>query len=182
MANRRERRIKRENYVSEDQNEVKHFIIILAIVIIGILAVYLLTRIFVTKDLFNNKESSKTSVPGEVNYNITLIGSMLNLPEEEYYVMITDTSVPESIYYNNIMTTYAQNEDALKVYLADLDNELNKSYISDQENLKTSDLTKFKVKGTTLVKVKKGKVEETFTADEKIVEELKYVAKEETEK
>ncbi len=178
MAKNKDKRIKSKNYVSEDQDEIRRFIIILAILIVIILAAYLLTRIFVTKDLFNKKGEEQIVTPGEVNYDITLIGSMLNINKEEYYVLIVDTSIPSSAYYTGLMATYNRNTNALPVYLADLNNELNKGYISDTANVDTSDLTKFRVKGPTLIKVKNGKISKSITSDADMVRELKYIPEE----
>ena len=135
---------------------------------------------FVTKDLFN-KESEKTVIPGEVNYNKTLIGSMLNLSSEEYYVMLVDLEAQDAIYYTGLIDSYKDNKEALSIYLADLNNPLNKTYISNEANLETSDLTKFKVQGPTLVKIKNGKITKSLTKAEEMAKELKYISEDKEE-
>ena len=55
MAKSKEKKVKQEKYRSEEQNEIIRFIRILIIVVVLILGIYFLTRIFVTKDLFNNE-------------------------------------------------------------------------------------------------------------------------------
>ncbi len=184
MAKNKNKRIKNPGYISDDQNEIRRFIIILVVVIVCILLVYLFTRIFVSKDLFNKKEeTARTTTPGQINYNMTLVGSMLKFPDDEYYVMIMDASVPESVYYTGLMNTYNRNTDALPLYLADLSNELNQKYLSDTANLTAKNIEDFRVSGPTLVKISKGKITNTYTTNEKMVEVLKYIPKtnEETE-
>ena len=148
-AKKSRKRIKEEKYYNEDENDVKRLIIIVVGLIIAIVLIYFLTRIFVTKDLFH-KEETNNYTAGQVNYNTTLIGAMFNKPESEYYVMILDNSKSDSVYYTGLMSNYTKNEDALKVYLADLSQEFNKKYLSDKANLKTNDLSQFKVSGPTL--------------------------------
>ncbi len=176
--NKSEKRIKMAKVQNEDENDVKRLIIIIIGLIIAIILVYFLTRIFVTKDLLN-KEEEKTFQAGSVNYNTTLIGSMFNKPEEEYYVMIIDTSKSDYVYYTGTVSNYKKNEDALKVYLADLDNALNKNYQSTNSNLKTEDLTKFQVSKPSLIKIKNKKVVETYDTESEISKVLKYVEPEE---
>ena len=181
MAKQKDKRIKSINYTSDEQNEVKSFIIILIIVVVAIIAVYVLTRLFVSKDLFKN-EPTKIVTPGEVNYSTVLIGSMLNVKEDEYYVIITDTSDPASSYYTGLMTTYKRNTKALPIYLADLSNELNKKYIGTKNNLNPTDMAKFMVKDNALIHIKDGKIVKAMSEEKDISNELKYVSEtEETE-
>lgn len=109
------KKIKTEKYRSEEQTEMIRFVRILIIVIILILGIYFFTRIFVTKDLLNNEEEEKEILEGTVNYNLTMIGSLFNKPESEYYVMIYNTENLRSIYYSGLMTNYARNENALLI-------------------------------------------------------------------
>lgn len=170
------KRIKSEKYQTEEQAEIMRFVKILIIVLILILGVYLFTRIFVTKDLFNEKKENDTVISGEIDYSKTIIGSMLNKPEDEYYVLIYDKEDIKSVYYGGLITTYARNENALKVYYADLSNELNKKYVttSDKE-VNTTSLENFKVKNLALIKIKDGKITSSSTNEDDIAEELKYV-------
>lgn len=175
MAKQKDKRIKSINYTSDEQNEVKSFIIILIIVVVAIIAVYVLTRLFVSKDLFKD-EPTKIVTPGEVNYSTVLIGSMLNVKEDEYYVIITDTSDPASSYYTGLMTTYKRNTKALPIYLADLSNELNKKYIGTKNNLNPTDMAKFMVKDNALIHIKDGKIVKAMSEEKDISNELKYVS------
>lgn len=176
------KKIKLEKYHSEEQMEIIRFIRILVIVIVLIIGIYFFTRIFVTKDLLNNSKNEAEITEGTVNYNITLIGSLLKKPESEYYVMIYDTENLRSIYYSGLMTNYAQNENALKVYFADLHKELNKKFYDPQNvKLEVSKISDLRVGDLTLIKVKNGKIEKVLNNEEEIATELEYKPSEDTE-
>ncbi len=182
MAKSKPKKIKQEKYRSEEQLEMIRFIRILIIVIIIILGIYFFTRIFVTKDLLNNNDEEREITEGTVNYTRTLIGSMLNKPEEEYYVIIYNSEDIRSIYYSGIVSAYENNEEPLKVYYADLNNELNKKfYNSENSNLNVDDISELKVGNLTLVKVKNGQIAEIFANEEDIATELAYIKSEDTE-
>ena len=173
--NKKTKRIKNMGYASEDTNDVKRFIIILAIVIVFVVAAYFFTRIFVTKDLLH--EDTKEVTSGAINYNNTLIGNMFNKTSEEYFVMLVDTKENRSVFYLGLMNNYVKKEGALPIYLADLSNALNTRFIADEANI-TENLDEFKVSGPTLVKIKNGKVSKYYTTDDDILNNLK-VAEEE---
>ena len=176
------KKIKTEKYRSEEQTEMIRFVRILIIVIILILGIYFFTRIFVTKDLLNNEEEEKEILEGTVNYNLTMIGSLFNKPESEYYVMIYNTENLRSIYYSGLMTNYARNENALKVYFADLDKELNqKFYDPENTNLDVTDISDLRVGDLTLLKIYLGRITDALTTEEDIANELKYIEPEDTE-
>ncbi len=173
MTNKR-KRIKRESYRSEEQNEIMRFIWILIIVIVLVIGIYFFTRIFVTKDLLNKENDTENITSGTINYSNAIIGTMLNKSEEEYYVLLMDSSKPNSVYYTGLANNYSRNENALKIYYVDLSNELNKKYISTTNNI-TDDLTNFKISTNTLIKVKKGKITNSYSDEKELESVLKYI-------
>lgn len=176
------KKIKQEKYRSEEQTEIIRFIRILIIVIIFVLAIYFLTRIFVTKDLLNDDNKEQETITGTINYNVTSIGSMLNKAEDEYYVLIYDTENIRSIYYSGLMSNYTRGENALKVYYADLNNELNqKFYDPENINLEVSNISNLRVGDLTLVKVNNGQITEILGNEDEIAKELAYVAPKDVE-
>ena len=180
MAKNNKKRIKQEKYTStSDAEEIKKFLIILGIIILVIVLIYLFTRIFVTKDLFKKDEYQYPTVEGSINYSTTLIGSMLNINDDEYYVMIANSDNSEYSYYISLLSTYTyQNLEHLNVYVADLDNELNKRYIAEKNNI-TSDIANFKVSGPTLIKIKDKKITASYDTKEEISQVLKHIPSEE---
>ena len=98
MAEKKRKRIKKESYQTEEQLEIKKFLIILLVVVILVGIVYLFTRIFVTKDLFNKNEE-KTIIPGEINYDKTTIGLSIRYRRIESSTLSNSFSVPSEIEY-----------------------------------------------------------------------------------
>ncbi len=182
MARNKTKKVKQEKYRSEEQTEMIRFIRILIIVIILILGIYFFTRIFVTKDLLNKDDEDTEVIEGSINYDRTIIGSMLNKPEDEYYVLIYNSKNLRAIYYSNLITNYLRNKEHLHVYFADLNNELNASFY-DPENIKlnVSNISDLKVGDLTLIKVRNGAIADSLTDEEKIANELKYIESEDTE-
>lgn len=160
-------------YHSEEQTEIFRFIIILVVLILLVIVVYFFTRAFVTKDLFNKDEEKVTA--GAINYNVATIGTMLNRPESEYFVMIYNSENENASYYNSVVSKYKQNEKPLPVYFIDLNNELNKKYYDkDHSNLNTGNLDNFRVSDVALLRVKNSKVIKALEKEEEIAKELAY--------
>lgn len=173
----KEKRIKIDKYESEDQIEIKRFIRILIIIIIFVIAVYFLSRIFVSKDLFNKENNNDTPITGSINYNTTLIGNMFNKSSEEYYVLMYDTNDLQAAYYSGFISNYNRNENALDIYFANLSNPLNKTFVTenaDEVNVNTTDFAKFKVGNIALLKISDGKISEALTDSEAIATALEY--------
>lgn len=111
-------------------------------------------------------ESEKT----EIQYDSIMIGSMLNI-NGSFYVLITDSDDIRLNEYTTMIQTIKANEDAPTIYTADLSNAFNKEYLSDKTNY-DSDLEKFRVKGTTLVRVKDHKIEDVYDSYDDIIKKL----------
>lgn len=182
MTKGKPKKIKQEKYRSEEQLEMIRFIRILIIVIIIILGIYFFTRIFVTKDLLNKEEDNTEITEGTINYTMTLIGSMLNKPEDEYYVIVYNADDIRSVYYSGLVSNYNRNEEALTVYYANLGNELNqKFYDPENINLEANQISDLRVGDLTLVRVENGEIAEIFDSEEDIATELAYIENEDTE-
>jgi len=167
------KRIKKEKYQTEEQKEIIRFVKILIIVILVVFCVYFFTRMFVTKDLLNETKTPKETIAGNINYDITNIGAMLNKKEKEYYVIMYSKEDLNAVYYNSLASKYSQKENALKIYYADLNNELNQIYVDENiQNLNPVNLKDFKVSEIALIKVKEGKIEKVFSSENEIVTEL----------
>ena len=163
--------IKHEKYRSEEQEEIIKFVKILLGVIVLVLAFYFATRIFVKKDISNSEEETAVT---EVNYNKIIFGTMLNRPNNEYYVIAFDSKDNNASYYNYIVSNYRQQDSSLNIYYIDLNDSLNKEFIAKDENINinTSDLSGLKVGNLTLFKVSSGKIVNSFDNIDEIKSEL----------
>jgi len=164
---------KNKKIETEEQKEIKKFIFVILGLVIILVGIYFFTRAFVTKDLFNTSE--KTYQEGTINYDIAIVGNMLTRPNKEYYVMAFHSDNADAIYYNALIGKYMQKEKAEKVYYIDLDNALNKKYVAEKEEEKSTSfktIKDLKLGELTLLKVKEGKVTKYITNIEEIKKEL----------
>jgi hypothetical protein len=163
------------SYKTEEQKEITKLVIIILVVVIMVAGAYLLTRAFVTKDLFKKDTTEeKTVIPGEVSHDVTIVGSILNRPYNEYYVAVYNsdnkTYAPDM---TNIVSSYNAKSKHLHIYTVDLDNKFNEDYY-DPENVKldTNKVEDLRFGDVTLLKISKGKISKAITDLEKIKKEL----------
>lgn len=148
---------KEEKYISEETKEVRRFIIILFSIIVIVLVVYAISKIFVKEP----EQTNSTITAGEIDYDIVSIGTALNRPENEYYVIIYDVENTQAVLYSSIISKYSNKEKALKVYYCDLGNALNNKYYVGSEgssNKAAQNIDELALKELTLLKVKNGKI------------------------
>ena len=166
----------KNKYVTEEQKEVKKFLILILGLVIIIIGIYFFTRAFVTKDLNKSKDSDSYSyTAGSINDNVAIVGTMLSRPEKEYYIVAFSNEDFNLSYYNTIISKYSEQENALKVYYLDLDNALNKNYVATNDedfSTKFTDLENLKFGEFTLLKIKNGKVTKFITNVDKAKAEL----------
>ena len=168
-------------YQTAEQTEIRNFIIVIIVVLLCVGAIYLLTRAFVTKDLFTKNETAPTEevVAGEVNYEVAIMGQILNRPYKEYYVAIYNQA--EGDYAADMATmlySYTKKEKHLHVYTVDLSNKLNEGYYDPKNvNVDAKSLNELKVGDITLIKVKNGKISKYIVDYSKMEKELNVESK-----
>lgn len=157
--------------VNENTNEMKTFAIILFVIIIVIIAVYFITGWIKGDD---STSADKETTAGTINYAVTNVGSMLNKPENKYYVMLYDAEDERAIYYSVLITNYASIENSLKVYYSNTGNYLNTLYVSDNDTTNPSATTidELSLGRVTLIKVENGKITKYIEDEEKMKLEL----------
>lgn len=166
------KRLKEQKILNDNELEVKNFFIILIIVLVIVLALY-----FVSKAIVDKRSKTKTNTnttATAVDYSLVSVGTLLNRPYDEYYVMVYDSEDTNAIYYANLFTKYNSKENALKIYFCDLNNSFNKDYISEEEtgnpNARTTE--DFAFGKITLLKVRYGRVVTYLEDIDLISEEL----------
>lgn len=160
---------RKDRIYTEEQKEIAKFVKILLGLVVIIGALYLFT-VFVV-----NKEDSykRTNTDGEIKYDNIVLGTLLNRADDEYYVLVLDTMQMSNDVYLNLSNQYKSGVKHLPIYIADLSNELNKSFIGDVSNYSTDSIDNLKIKGTTLIKVKNHKIVKFIENNDDIIEELK---------
>lgn len=163
------------NYATTEQEEIRKFLIVILVVLVCVGGIYFCTRAFVTKDLFkkDNGEEEKITA-GVIDYNVAIMGQLLNRPYTEYYAAIYN--IPDgadSVKMTNLVDQYNAKETHLHIYTVDLSNELNKAYYDPENvNTKAKSLNEVKVGDITLIKVKDGKINKYIVDYEKMEQEL----------
>lgn len=160
-----------KNFKTEEQKEIIKFIIILVVVVALVVGIYFFTKRFVTKDESKNETQEVT---GTVNYNVTIIGALLNRPYDEYYAIIYDSTSTKAVKYEGIYSSFVSGtESTTKMYYIDLSNKLNESYYSGEEtNPKATSISELKLGDFTLIKVKNGKISKYLEDEDAIKKEL----------
>lgn len=163
-----------DKYGTESYKEIKNFIIILLVVIVIVIAVYFIS-VYVVNKREDNTTSANESYNASINYNKLTVGMILNRPYNDYYVIVYDSTDSEAIHYSAIINNYQANKDSKKIYYCDLDNELNKSFISDTDkgNKNAKKVDEFKFGKLTLLEIKNGKVVQYIENLDKIKNILK---------
>jgi len=94
------------------------------------------------------------------------------LNQQEYYVLITKENEHYNDTYNSLLSMYAYEENAIRVYNANLDNSFNKSYEASESNI-SNNLDELKLSGATLLKIKDKQIVASYEGKTEIVEHLK---------
>lgn len=169
-TNKKQKAIKNKKMLSDEQVEVRRFIIILVVTIAIIVGLYFLSNSVVNKR--KNADSDTETKEVEIAYDKASVGTILNRPYEEYYVMVYDSNDTKAQYYSSLITNY-QNQDALKIYFVDLANPRNASFVAKNGTSNpnvTTDVTEFAFGPLTLVYVYNGTVYGYYED----LEEIKY--------
>lgn len=153
---------------NNDSNELSKLIKIVLIVTAIIVVFYGVTVVVTNKAKEAAEEENKEAT--EIQYDSIVIGSMLNI-NGTFYVLIEDQDDIRLNEYTTLIQTISSSEDAPKIYTADLSSSFNEHYLSDKTNY-DSDMSKFRVKGTTLVRVSNHEITDVYDNHDSIVDEL----------
>lgn len=164
-------------YQTDEQLEIRNFIIVILVVLLCVGGLYLATRLFVTKDLFKDKTENETQEvsDGTINYDVAIIGTMLQKKDKEYYVAIYDQSDKGKYLADMLKLSrkYEEKEKHLPLYIVDLSNKLNEGYYDPENvNVEAKTVKDMKVGDITLLKVKKGKITKYIVDYAKMEKEL----------
>ena len=164
----------KEQPVLEETYSIKSMIKILIILLL-IFAVFYFVTTFLVKDRKIEGDNSTAVIDTS---KITL-SQLLSQKDKEYYVIATKKSLYDSSYietnyiglYDEYINKYSQEEESLKFYYVDLDDALNKKYLSTELNI-TNEVSELKLNDEVLFKIKNNKIEKTYVGKEKIIDKL----------
>jgi hypothetical protein len=147
----KQKKLKNSGYVNEDTKEIRNLIIITVVVIALALGLYFLTDKVLSKD-------TTSDTIADIDYTTCLIGNMFNRPYDEYYVFAFSSEDENASNYSSLISTYEKKDKALKIYKVDLDDNFNKSAVSETSNKKPANASDVKIKNSALIHIKNGKV------------------------
>ena len=146
--------------VPVEKNQIKGLLVITLILVLIIAAIYLLSALFVTKELdwFDKDEET----PETLVDNTILASEIFKQKEDTYYVYFYDydeenAEISETV--NRVLSTE-------KVYKVDTGSALNSRYVSEDTNKKAKTLEDLKVKSSTVVKVSGEEIVKYYEDDE----------------
>ncbi len=138
-------------------DEIKNFIIISIIVVVIFLVFFWLTSLRINRPY--KPTIPKGYVEAEINYEKILMGSVFNMPEENYYVFVKFKNDP---YYQMLLDT---NKKEYRYYEVDLNSFFNQNWRGEENN--QADL---KFATNTILLISDGKIVEFLDEKTKIIE------------
>jgi len=181
--NRKEKRNNKKNrqMYKEVKNENSEFDSMIKI-LIGVLIVFFVVYFVyaVASGEFSSKKDEEP-VGAEFQDIFILAGTTFKMDKDDYYVMYYDLSDNYSSAMGSLYEGYTKSDSTIKMYLVDLKNKFNHSYILGEEeivNTNPSNIDELKVMNPTLVRIKDKKVVEFITGRENISDYIFKVVKE----
>ena len=165
QAKREGKSLKKEEVV--EKNQIKQLISITIILVVIIGLIYLISALFVTKELdwFDKKEEETKETLAK---NTILASEIFKQKEEEYYVYFYDFNEKE----NQVTSAVNAKLSSKIVYKVDTSSALNNKYISDQSNKSAKTLEDLRVKAPTVIKINGDQISEYYE-DNEIINNLK---------
>lgn len=159
QAKREGKSLKNEE-IKEEYN-VKKIVITCVIVLVSIGFVYLISALFITKELdwFSKEEVKENTNSVE---NSILASAIFKQKEDEYYVYFYDFNEDNNMYKNIVSSKLSSK----KVYNVDTSSGLNSNYVSDVSNKKATGLDDLKVINDTVIKIVGDTIVEYYEKDE----------------
>lgn len=156
-------KISNTNKKSNSNDEVVNLIRIIIIVTVVFLIFYVIT-------IVATKEKKTEPTPSTIQYDEILIGNILKQSNDEYYVLIYEEEDLNVATYNIYLSTYKSSEGSLRYYTANLNNPFNDKFISENDEvfINSEDINQLRVTSTTLLRIKKGKIEDVYYLEEEI--------------
>ena len=159
-----------KGYYSEN-NEFKgtgkRVVIILLCVVLLFGLMYFLTTRILSKEVTKKRKQNEVT-ESSIQYEKILAGESFTMDQEEYYVVYYDSTDTE---LSKTISTYQSDKKDIKLYSVDLNDGMNKKYITDSD-INTSSIENLKVKNPTLVHFKNKEIVDTITDENEIEDYL----------
>ena len=160
-----------------NDNEFYKLIKVTLILLICFGIFYVVTY-FVTKNNTNvTGNGSAQEKLATIQYDKIVLGDIKNQNRSEYYVLLDKMDSNDYNLYQIYMNTYSNKEGALKIFQIDMNDVFNRDYYASKSHLNLEDMSKFRIKGATLLKIKNDKIISHFEGKDQIVKEFKSIIK-----
>lgn len=166
QAKKEGKSLKNEN-ITEDYSLTK-FVKVSVIVILSAVFLYLVSAIFITKEINLFGKNNTTNTTNQTVSNAILAKSIFNQSEESYYVYFYDFNESN----NNINTIVSSKLSESKVYRVDTSSSFNSKYVSDTSNRSATTLDDLKVVKDTLIKIEGDAITMYLEGEEEISNNL----------
>ncbi len=166
QAKKEGKSLKNEN-ITEDYSLTK-FVKVSVIVILSAVFLYLVSAIFITKEINLFGKNNTTNTTNQTVSNAILAKSIFNQSEESYYVYFYDFNESN----NNINTIVSSKLSGSKVYRVDTSSSFNSKYVSDTSNRSATTLDDLKVVKDTLIKIEGDAITMYLEGEEEITNNL----------
>ena len=166
QAKKEGKSLKNEN-ITEDYSLTK-FVKVSVIVILSAVFLYLVSAIFITKEINLFGKNNTTNTTNQTVSNAILAKSIFNQSEESYYVYFYDFNESN----NNINTIVSSKLSESKVYRVDTSSSFNSKYVSDTSNRSATTLENLKVVKDTLIKIEGDAITMYLEGEEEITNNL----------
>lgn len=130
----------------------------ISMIVLGLLIIFYFISILLSGNVaLGNKaidyEQKQTAV---IQYNEILAGSTFKMHDSDYYVLFYEAKGNDAIVYSTIITSYKKLTDKIPLYIVNLKNGFNTSYISTTSNKEAQTGDALKINGPTLIRIKNG--------------------------
>ena len=166
MANKRNM-----NNYNNDVN-IKEGLILVSVLTVIVLLMYFLTVGAQKIGLFDEGYIKPEVSPAVISYENSLVGSIFNKIDEEYYVMLADFSENNNIVLSSLGAKYKNKDEHLPIYSVDLSNPFNKGIVGSTSNPSAQSVSELSINEPTLIFFKDGKNYRYIVGIDNIKEEL----------
>ena len=165
QAKKEGKSLEREDFITEEP--IRKFAIITCVLIIIMCTIYLLTSLFITKELDWFNKSDKDEESSETSSNAILASAIFKQKEDTYYVYFYDFDEEK----NEITSIVDSALSGEKVYKVNTASAMNANYVSEESNKGAKSLDDLKVTAPTLIKISEDSITEYYEGKE-ITEKL----------
>ena len=129
-------------------DNIKNVVKTIIVIIVILVAFYLLTILIL------NKKEGPTYNNVTIEYNKIIAGETFEMSDNDYLVFYYDSTGANAAEYADMISKYREKENSLPIYTVDLNNGINKKYISEEEVNSVTNIDDLKVKDATLIRIK----------------------------